>query len=100
MKNLNLLGLAKASGNIVTGSKIFDDFGKIKYLFIANDASEKSKQRLINKCYYYKTPYTLKYSNQELNKAIGSTNYMSIGIINNDFASKFKKMDEGGHDGK
>ena len=56
---LSLLGLAQKAHKLIFGENILTDIKKCQYLFIACDASEKTKERYIKKCNYYHIPYTL-----------------------------------------
>ena len=46
---LNILGLAYKANKVILGKDCLNDFSKIKYLFIASDASTKTKERFLKK---------------------------------------------------
>ncbi len=64
-----------AAGGVVTG---FDSVltevrqGRVKFLLIAADASERTKKQLTDKCTHYKTKYrTGPYTGEELARILG-----------------------------
>ena len=68
-KVLNLLGLAYKAKKIINGEEnvIFAlKSGKCKIVFVANDASLKTIDRIDKKCFFYNTMI-----NRELSRAIG-----------------------------
>ncbi len=91
---LSLIGLAYAAKKIVTGEEFVIEKirqNQVKFLFIAKDASEKSKKKLIDKATFYKVEYNLDFSSEELSKAIGKQNRMSIGILDKGFTKLIKE---------
>lgn len=73
-KILQLLGLANRAGKIVSGySEVLHKLQqeKIMMVFVANDASDKTKQTFQNKCTHYKVELYLDFSTEELSHAIG-----------------------------
>ncbi len=97
-KILNFIGLACRARKVTTGQTIFESFkkGKVRYLFIANDCSENSRNRYLNKCEYYKVGFNDQFSSEELSIAVGQNNRMAIGITDIGFAKKLKEMIEKG----
>ena len=59
---LSLLGLAYRANKIKFGETVLENIKTCQYLFIADDASDKTKERYIKKCDYYNIPYTTTYS--------------------------------------
>lgn len=99
-KILSLLGLANRANKLYLGDKCLDNMNKVKYLFIGSDASEKSKERYIKKCYYYKVPYNLDYSSIDLSSAIGKDNCKILGLIDTGFKNTIDKYLKEDKDGK
>lgn len=97
---LNLIGLSKQAGKIVTGSSVLSKIVQVKFLFIAHDMGKNMQKKYENKCLYYHIPYSKDYSGSELSSAIGYSQRMAIGIIDDGFAKKFKGLLEGGQNGK
>lgn len=88
---LSLLGIAYRAKKVYLGEANLENMAKIKYLFIANDASSKTIERYLKKCSYYNIPYNQNYSTDSLNKAIGKNNCKIIGIYDSGFASSILK---------
>ena len=99
MKNkiINLLGLIRRANKMVMGETILEYFskGKIHFLFIATDASEKTKERYLKKCDYYNISYDMSLSSAELAQAIGRNNVKTIGVTDEGFAKSLLKIKEG-----
>ena len=82
---LSIIGLAYRANKIYLGEKCLEDFKRIKFLFIANDISIKSKERYLKKCHYYDVKYFDEFSSEQLSKSIGKNNIKIIGIIDDGF---------------
>ncbi len=97
-KIIALLGLARRANRIVLGETILETLskGKIHFIFVANNASEKTKERYLKKCHYYHLNYCLDFSSAELAVAIGRNNVKTIGIIDEGFSKAINKELEGG----
>lgn len=91
---LGNLGLcAKASG-LVSGEEIVVEGIKnneIYYVFLANDVSNNTKKKILDKCNTYNVEVCESFSHIELSKAIGKENRMVIGITNINFLKILKK---------
>jgi Ribosomal protein HS6-type (S12/L30/L7a) len=96
-KYTGLLGLAAASRSIVIGETIIKTIrnGQCKYVVIANDASDNTKKRFIDKCTYYHVMYGFIESSEELSIAVGKNNIKAIGITNQGFAKKMNEILKG-----
>ncbi|MBQ3253959.1 MAG: ribosomal L7Ae/L30e/S12e/Gadd45 family protein [Acholeplasmatales bacterium] len=93
-KILNNLGLCNRARGLVSGEEIVCDHmakGKIKYVFLANDASDNAKKKILNKAKFYSVEVNEEYSSFELSYAIGKTGRMVIGITNENFLKILKK---------
>ena len=82
---LSLLGLIYRANKLCIGENCLVNLKKIKFLFIASDASIKSKERYLKKCAYYKIPYTLNYSSSSLSGSIGKNNVKVVGVVDDGF---------------
>ena len=92
---LSLLGLIYRANKLFLGENCLNNIKKIKFLFIANDASIKSQERYLKKCNYYNIPYTLKYSTNNLSKSIGKDNVKILGVVDDGFAKNIlNKIEE------
>ena len=98
----NTLGLAVRAKCLVTGESVLVGIRNksIKLVIIANDASENTKKRMINKYNYYQVEYILFSDSDSLSQAIGKSNRMAIGITEKGFANKLINSLRGLSDGK
>ena len=93
-KRLSNLGLCYRARALVSGEEIVCEYlasSKIKYIFLANDASQGSKKKIINKANFYNVEVDESYSSVELSSAIGKVGRMVIGITNENFLKILKK---------
>ena len=93
-KILSNLGLCNRARGLISGEEMVCEYiasGKVKYVFLANDASQGSKKKIINKANYYNVEDNEGYSSLELSSAIGKVGRMVIGITNENFLKILKK---------
>lgn len=88
----NTLGLANRARKLVSGESIIKAIeNKKAYLvFIAEDASENTKKKYIDKCNYYGVDYVVYGDSDTLSKAIGKSR-VAVAIIESGFALNIKK---------
>ena len=97
-KILGLLGLASRARQITCGadstlSEIQKN--KVKLVVIAEDASERTKNKFLETCKTFNIPIILHGSIEELSKAIGKQNKAIIGIKENNIAIEIEKLNRG-----
>ena len=54
MSTLNNLGLCNRAGTLISGTDMVCDYmesGKVFYIFLANDASDNTKKKILNKAF-------------------------------------------------
>lgn len=93
-KILNNLGLCQRASGLISGEEMVLNAissGQVCYIFLAKDASEASKKKIMDKALFYKVEINEVYTSIELSHAIGKTNRMVIGIINKGFLKILKK---------
>lgn len=93
-KRLNNLGLCNKARGLVVGTDIVIDYirqSKVKYVFLANDASANTQKKVLDKCKFYNVEVDLSFSSNEISLAIGKENKMVIGITNESFLKILKK---------
>ena len=90
---LDLLGLACRAHKVALGDEIYTSFkkGQVKFLFIASDASFKTKERLHKKIFYYKTKYDDTYASCDLSGALGKSNVKIAAVLDDGFAQAIVK---------
>jgi len=84
-KRLNTIGLAYMAKKIVFGEEVLNQISKVKLLVMANDTSEKSKERFLKKCTYYNIEVIDCFSGEQISKALGKNNIKVIGITDEGF---------------
>ncbi len=93
-KVFGTLGLAMKSGNVASGEFLTEKAirdGKAKLVFVAEDASENTKKKFRNSCYYYHVPIAIFGSKDELGNAIGKEFRASLAILNQGFAASISR---------
>ena len=93
-KILNNLGLCQRASGLISGEEMVLNAicsGQVCYIFLAKDASEASKKKILDKALFYKVEINEVYTSIELSHAIGKINRMVIGIINKGFLKILKK---------
>lgn len=94
MKNkLNMLGLARRAGKLIVGTNNVIkgiQTKKVLLVFLANDAAINTTKQIEDKCKFYNIPLNKEYTSNELNKAIGFENIMTIGVIDYGFYNGLK----------
>lgn len=93
-KVLQMLGLAKRAGEVVSGEFMTERTikdGKAKLVLVAEDASDNTRKMFRNMCEFYKVKI-YEYSNkEELGHAIGNEMRASLAITNEGFAQAILK---------
>lgn len=96
---LSLIGLMYKAKKLILGETILEEIDSVKFLFIASDASDKTKERFIKKCNYYKINYCVDLDSKSISNAIGKDNIKVLGVIDEGFKETvLKKI--GGNYGK
>ena len=80
-----MIGLAYRAKKVLLGKSCLDEIKKVRFLFIAGDASDKTKERYLKKCAYYDIPYCLEYDGEALSGSLGRNNVKIIGIADEGF---------------
>ncbi len=82
---LKLLGLVYRAKKLVLGEEVLKQINKVKLLIMANDISDKSKERLEKKAHYYNIEIIDNYSSKQLSSCLGKSIVKSIGVIDDGF---------------
>ena len=92
-----IFGLAAASRNVSIGETLVKEIRsrRCKYVVIADNASDNTKKRLIDKCTYYHVKYGFIESSEILSNAIGKSNIKAVGILDYGFAKKIEEILKG-----
>ena len=93
-KCLNTLGICKCAGKISYGETLLKDIKnkKVCLVVVANNASDNSKKKIIDKCSFYKCEYLICLDKESMTKAIGRVDLVSaVGIKDCNLSKKFKE---------
>ena len=92
---LSLLSLCMKAGRLKTGETIAEKLlrsGGAQLLIIAGDASDNTKKKFINKCFYYKKPILVYSDRDVLSKSVGRQNRTVFVIIDANFAKRLESL--------
>lgn len=91
-KVLGTLGMAMRANKLGTGDAVIEDVRNknAKLIVIAEDASDNTKKKIIDKCQFYGVDYVFIESGAVLSHAIGKTNRMAVSVKEEGFAKKIK----------
>lgn len=97
MKNklMSMIGFAKKAGKIASGEGISLENikkNKAKLVVLANDASENTAKRILDKAKYRNIAVLRILNRKEIGKAIGSEDRVVISITDKQFAESIKKI--------
>lgn len=91
---LNLLGLANRAGKIISGENFCVDAlrkGHVSLIFLAKDAGVNTSKRINDKANFYHCDVIRCFTSIEISNAIGKSNRMVLGVIDQGFAKKMKE---------
>lgn len=95
-KQLNLLGLSTKAGKLVSGEEtVLADIKKrqVKLVIVANDCSDNTKKKIVDKCSFYNIPYIEQFTTAEISYSIGKKRSI-VAFADSGFASSFQKLAE------
>lgn len=98
-KILGLIGLSARARKISFGAYSVEMQIKKRKVFlciIANDSSDRTKEKFIKICEQYKVPLIILGEIEELSKIIGKSNKAIIGIEDINLANEIQKINNGG----
>ncbi len=94
-KIFSMVGLATRAGKTVAGEFSVEKAvreQKAKLVIVSQKASENTKKLFANKCAYYKIPFYVYGSREELGKATGNKERVSIAILDPGFSESIISM--------
>lgn len=95
-KALNFLGLAFKAGKVISGNEIVVKAIQKKQVYlvlVANDASDNTKKKIIDKCTYYNVSYRISFNGEELGNSIGKSSRKVVAVTDQGFSNKLKLME-------
>lgn len=93
-KQLQLLGLALRASRLITGEEMTIrsiQKNEAKLVLVASDASENTKEKMINKCQFYKIPISTEHTSDEISQAVGKSRSICA-FIDKGFAESYYKL--------
>ncbi len=89
-KVLSMLSLCQRAGKMVTGEIVgkLISGGNAELVLIAEDASDNTKKKFINKCKHYNAAYVIYSTKAELSAAIGKYDRSVFAVTDKSFADK------------
>lgn len=94
-KILSMIGLATRAGKTVSGEFSVEKAVKQKkaqLVIVSEEASDNTKKLFSNKCSYYKVPYFVYGTKEELGMAVGNGARASIALIDSGFSKTVADM--------
>ena len=99
-KTASLLSLCMKARKLAVGEQACEKAlrsGDARLVLIAEDASEGTKKKFVNKAFYYNVPVVFCGSRDEISKAIGKENRVVVAVTDSGFAGGLlKNMEVGG----
>lgn len=92
---LNILGLAYRAGKCSVGeTAIIKDIQqqKVKLILLASDIGRQTRKKVTDKCKTYHIPYVFIDDRVTIGNAIGKSQRVAIGIIDEGFAKKIQSL--------
>ncbi|MFQ9515000.1 MAG: L7Ae/L30e/S12e/Gadd45 family ribosomal protein [Eubacterium sp.] len=94
-KIFSMIGLATRAGKTVAGEfsveKAVKD-QKAKLVIVSEEASDNTKKLFTNKCTYYRVPFFVYGSREELGNATGNKDRVSIAVLDSGFSKSIINM--------
>lgn len=94
-KALNMIGLSKRAGKLLSGATLCEKEIKSKrarLLLIAGDCSENSMDKFVSMAKFYSVPYAVFSTRSELGKYSGGGEKSVLAVLDEGFADAIKKL--------
>ncbi|TDW26356.1 ribosomal protein L7Ae-like RNA K-turn-binding protein [Breznakia blatticola] len=87
------LGIANAARKLAYGETLIEKIRakKCYLVLIAEDASDNTKKKIMDKCSFYNVKYDFVDSSALLSNAIGRANVKAVGVLDRGFANSMMK---------
>ena len=89
-KTASLLSLSQAAGKLISGETAVEkalQAGTVKLVIVSTDASDRTKNKFINKSFYYKVACHVCFGKEEISHCIGKNNRAVVAITDEGFAN-------------
>jgi ribosomal protein L7Ae-like RNA K-turn-binding protein len=90
-----MLGLCMKAGKLQTGEASAEKLlrsGEAELIIVAADASENTRKKFTNKCFYYHKPVLIYSGRDELSKCAGKHNRTVYAVTDKGFAEKLREL--------
>ena len=93
-KEISFLGLALRAGKLSVNKIVYDRIRakKAKLVIATNDASQRTKKQLSDKCAYYEIPYMSALESMEVSQSLGRNNVKYLSIDDQGMADAFLRI--------
>ena len=91
----SLLSLCTKAGMLATGEEIAEKLlkrGDAHLVIIAGDASDNTKKKFVNKCFFYQKPVLIFGEKAVLSKCVGKHNRTVYVVTDNGFAARLQAL--------
>ncbi len=91
---ISLLGLAQRARRLCYGETVIESIRskKVYLVLVAADASEKTRKKITDKGRSYQVPVCVAGTVAELSAAVGQSNRVCIGVLDEGFAKKISQL--------
>ncbi len=89
-----MLGLATCARKVATGETVLTKIrnNEASLVIIANDASDNTKKKLVDKCTFYNVEYRFFGDIDTISRATGKNNRVALAILDRGFSKKIKEI--------
>jgi len=97
-KMSSLLSLSAKAGFLRTGEESAEKLlqnDEAKLVIVASDASDNTKKKFVNKCFFYQKPVRVFGERDEMSKCVGKSNRTVYVVTENGFASRLLALIDG-----
>ena len=92
-KIASLLSLCSKAGMLMTGEEIGEKLlqrDEAELVIVAEDASDNTKKKFVNKCFFYEKPVRIFGEKEVMSKCVGKSNRTVYIIIDSGFATRLR----------
>jgi len=98
-KIASLLSLSTKAGFLRTGEEVAEKLlrsGEAELVIVADDASDNTKKKFVNKCFFYEKPVRVFGGRDEMSRCVGKRNRAVYVLTDGGFAKRILDEIDGG----
>jgi ribosomal protein L7Ae-like RNA K-turn-binding protein len=102
-KFASLLSLSAKAGFLRTGEEVAERLlkgGEAELVIVAQDASDNTKKKFVNKCFFYEKPVRVFGERDEMSRCVGKRNRAVYVITDSGFAVRLLDLIDGKESGR